>query len=213
MAEACGRIAEGCDVENTSLGIIMGGGQAIGELCGPHRPDEIGECRGSPLALDLAGDGLALAGRDGGVSFPLMGGAAVQTGWLRGTGDDGWLAIDRDGDGAIAAGGELFGEVTDGWAPHGFAALARHDRDGDGWITAADDVWPALLVWLDDGDGVSAPAELLGLDAAGVAALPVHARALGTRDGFGNELGLVAEARGVGGTPVTVIDVWLAFGP
>lgn len=212
MADACDRIEPGCDVDNVSLGIITGGGLAVGELCGPHRPDEIDECRGSPLVVDLAGDGLALVGRDAGVRFPLMGGEPTAVGWLRGDGDDALVAIDRDGDGAIRSGSELFGEVTGGWAPHGFAALGRLDADGDGWVDARDPDYARIVLWQDDGDGQSAPAELLGLPEAGIAALPVHAQVLGARDSWGNELGLVAAARGASGRSLPMFDVWFTFG-
>lgn len=212
MAEACDRIEPGCDVDNVSLGIITGGGLAVGELCGPHRPDEIDECRGSPLVVDLAGDGLSLVGREAGVRFSLLGGAPTAVGWLRGDGDDALVAIDHDGDGAIRSGRELFGEATGGWAPHGFAALARLDADGDGWVDGRDPAYERIVLWRDDGDGESAPAELLGLSEAGILALPVDARVQSTRDPWGNELGLVSAARAASGRSVPVIDVWFVFG-
>lgn len=68
-----------------------------------------------------------------------------------------WLALDRDGDGGIADGRELFGSGTrmgDGArAQHGFAALAELDDDGNGRITPDDSRFAELLVWADnDGD-------------------------------------------------------------
>ncbi|MCB9700492.1 MAG: calcium-binding protein [Myxococcales bacterium] len=67
-----------------------------------------------------------------------------------------WLALDRDGDGVIEDGRELFGSGTrlasGERAAHGFAALAELDSDGDGQITAADPAFAELVLWTD-GDG------------------------------------------------------------
>ncbi len=76
-----------------------------------------------------------------------------------------FLAIDRDGDGRIADGSELFGSMTvlssGERAPNGFAALRELDTDGDGHITPADAGFSRLLVWSDrDGDRRSTPTEL-----------------------------------------------------
>jgi len=69
-----------------------------------------------------------------------------------------WLALDRDGDGAITSGLELFGDAV---AEHGFAALAELDANGDGMIDARDPMFAALLLWTDrNGDRASAPGEL-----------------------------------------------------
>lgn len=77
-----------------------------------------------------------------------------------------WLALDRDGNGRIDDGGELFGSMTvlssGRRAPHGFAALRELDADGDGKITPADTGFSRLLVWSDrDGDRRSSADELV----------------------------------------------------
>lgn len=76
-----------------------------------------------------------------------------------------WLALDRDGDGFIRSGSELFGSATKmssgGYAPHGFAALAELDSDRDGKITARDERFGELVLWSDvDDDRVGSLAEL-----------------------------------------------------
>ena len=85
-------------------------------------------------------------------SFDLTGQAqSMATDWP--TAATPWLAFDRDGDGVISHGGELFGSATtlaDGSvAPNGFVALAELDSDGDGLITPADARFAALVVWAD----------------------------------------------------------------
>jgi len=76
-----------------------------------------------------------------------------------------WIALDRDGDGAITSGAELFGDATvlpDGsTATNGFAALAALDANGDGVIDRHDPRFAQLVLWADrDGDRKSSPAEL-----------------------------------------------------
>ena len=61
----------------------------------------------------------------------------------------GFLAWDRNGDGEINDGRELFGPTTG----QGFAELAQHDEDGNGFIDEGDRIYQQLRIWevLDDG--------------------------------------------------------------
>jgi hypothetical protein len=82
-----------------------------------------------------------------------------------------WLALDRNRDGAIDSGAELFGSNTllaDGAkARDGFAALAELDANRDGQIDARDPAFQALILWGDrDDDRRSAPGELRAADAS-----------------------------------------------
>ncbi len=61
----------------------------------------------------------------------------------------GFLALDRNGDGEINDGGELFGALTG----DGFTELARHDDDGNGWIDENDSIYNRLRIWSRDPDG------------------------------------------------------------
>lgn len=76
-----------------------------------------------------------------------------------------WLALDRDGDGAITSRAELFGDATvlpgGRIATNGFEALAPLDDNGDGVVDARDPMFGRLLLWADrDGDRRSSPSEL-----------------------------------------------------
>jgi hypothetical protein len=206
MAEACAE-AESLSLpqDEVEAGIIGGGGAAIGELCGEDNA-EIDKCVGSPLVLDLAGDGLQLQGLAAGATFALRSDEPLHVGWLSGS-DDALLAIDLDGDGAIDSGRELFGEGTGGWAPDGFAALARHDADKDGVISKADPIFARLLAWRDDGDGRSTPDELWSLSTLGIDSISLRAQPIDEVDAFGNRLGLRGAAQGTAGS-IPVIDVW-----
>lgn len=79
------------------------------------------------------------------------------------TGDNGFLALDKNGDGMIGDGTELFGTKTG----NGFKELSAHDSDGDGWIDEDDDIFDKLKVWVRDPAGD----RLLSLKDAGVGAI------------------------------------------
>lgn len=61
----------------------------------------------------------------------------------------GYLALDKNGDGVINDGNELFG-TTSG---NGFADLAKYDEDGNGWIDENDAIWDKLKIWCKDENG------------------------------------------------------------
>ena len=61
----------------------------------------------------------------------------------------GYLALDKNGDGVINDGSELFGTGNG----DGFADLARYDEDGNGWIDENDSIWSKLKIWCKDENG------------------------------------------------------------
>lgn len=65
-----------------------------------------------------------------------------------GTGS-GYLALDKNGDGVINDGSELFGTASG----NGFADLAKYDEDGNGWIDENDAIWNKLKIWMKDEKG------------------------------------------------------------
>ncbi len=79
-------------------------------------------------------------------------------------GGNGFLALDKNGDGIINDGSELFGTKTG----DGFADLSKYDEDGNGWIDENDAVFEKLLVWAKDENGND---ELYTLKEAGVGAM------------------------------------------
>ena len=76
----------------------------------------------------------------------------------------GFLALDKNGNGKIDDGSELFGAATG----NGFAELAKYDTDGNGWIDEADEIFDKLLIWTKDASGKDV---LCGLGKAGVGAI------------------------------------------
>ncbi len=126
-----------------------------------------------PLVVDMDGDGLELTPIEGGVNFDLYGrGTQQAAAWVQA--DDGFLALDRNGNGVIDDGNELFGNVRNGYED-GFAHLATLDDNKDGVMDTNDAVFPNLVVWQDiNQDGVSTAFELtsvteLGVDSIGLA--------------------------------------------
>lgn len=65
------------------------------------------------------------------------------------SGKSGYLALDRNGDGVINDGSELFGTASG----NGFADLAKYDDDGNGWIDEGDAIWSKLKIWCKDENG------------------------------------------------------------
>lgn len=76
----------------------------------------------------------------------------------------GFLALDRNGDGVINDGSELFGTKSG----NGFADLAKYDEDGNGWIDENDSIFEKLKIWTFDEDGNQ---KLMDLKEAGVGAM------------------------------------------
>lgn len=60
-----------------------------------------------------------------------------------------FLALDRNGDGVIGDGSELFGTKSG----DGFRDLEQYDEDGNGWIDEGDPIWEKLLIWTKDDEG------------------------------------------------------------
>jgi hypothetical protein len=83
-------------------------------------------------------------------------------------GGHGYLVLDANANGRVDSGRELFGPTTG----QGFAELARHDADGNGWVDEADPDYARLAVWQPGADGGGA---LQPLAARGVAAIAVDA--------------------------------------
>lgn len=127
------------------------------------------------IILDLDGDGLETIGLAGNIYFDHDGdGVLTKTGWVGK--DDALLVWDRNGNGSIDTGAELFGDFTplpnDTLAPNGFAALAALDSNGDGILDASDPAFHELKLWRDTSqDGQTGAGELITLADAGIVSL------------------------------------------
>jgi hypothetical protein len=165
----------------------------------------------TPLALDLNGDGVQTVGTQAGVLFDLdVDGKLDNVGWVNA--QDGLLALDRNGDGKINNGSELFGQYMvkkDGTlAKDGFDALRDWDSNHDGVIDAQDAVYDALRVWVDaNGDGITDAGELRTLASLGITSMGLDAVHHSVTQN-GNILGDTASYTSADGTTKDLVDVW-----
>jgi hypothetical protein len=141
----------------------------------------------TPLVVAFESERVELGGAAG--EFMFRAGDPVMTDWP--TAQTPWIAIDRDGDGAITTGAELFGDATPVGqgltARNGFDALAALDDNHDGTIDRGDAAFASLLLWADrDGDRQSTPDELTALATVVVAIPLAHHRNEARCDARGN---------------------------
>ena len=145
-----------------------------------------------PIILDLDGNGLKTVGLDANIYFDHDGdGILTRTGWV--DSGDALLVLDRNGNGNIDTGAELFGDFTPlpngALAPNGFAALAAFDDNGDGIIDANDAIFSQLRLWRDSNqDGVTNEGELITLEEAGIVGLNLGNTVKNQAMGNGNTL-------------------------
>ncbi len=145
----------------------------------------------TPVVVDVLGDGFRLTDAAGGVLFDFDGdGAKERLSWTAAGADDSWLVLDRDGNGTVDDGRELFGNLTPqpfSSERNGFRALAVFDSNADGRLDAGDAVFPALRLWRDGNhDGVSQPGELYTLPALDVTRIHLSYKESKREDEFGN---------------------------
>jgi len=151
----------------------------------------------SPIVIDVNGDGFSMCDFEGGVTFDLNNdGVKEQLSWTAIHSDDAWLALDRNGNGKIDSGAELFGNYTPqeqlGPGKNGYLALAEFDKpknggNGDGLISEADAVFQLLRLWNDfNHNGESEPSELVPLEAARISQIALDYKAKRRTDEYGN---------------------------
>ena len=150
----------------------------------------------SPIVIDTIGEGMRLTSASNGVIFDIRGdGHPIQLAWTAADSKNTLLALDRNSDGKIGDGTELFGNYTDqppSPNQNGFLALAEFDKpenggNNDGFITAQDSVYSRLLLWIDaNHNGVSEPYELHSLPELGIVSISLDYKPSGRRDVYGN---------------------------
>ena len=169
----------------------------------------------SPLVLDLDGDGIETLSLEEGTYFDHdTNGLAEKTGWV--AADDGLLVRDRNQDGVINDGAELFGSNTvlqDGsLAANAYEALAALDDNSDGVIDSLDSTFSELRVWQDsNGDGVSQQNELLKLGEVEIRSLNTGYQTTSVSDGKGNVIKQTSQATKEDDSTIQSADVWFGI--
>jgi hypothetical protein len=181
---------------------------SLGPICAePYEPPPHPEVpkENCPVLLDLHQDGVHLSGPYPGVHFDIdADGVQDEIAWTEAGGDDAFLCWDRNRNGSIDNGRELFGYATPlttgSPAEVGYRALAELDQpayggNGDGKVDADDPAFRELCAWGDvNRDGISQPAEIHTLGEVGVVALRYNYRTIHLRDTFGNLFRYVSSA-------------------
>ena len=135
---------------------------------------------------------------------------------------DQFLSLDKNGNGEIDNDQELFGDATilkDGSvAEHGFEALAQYDLpenggNGDGQITANDEIFESLLLWSDSNlDGISQGEELEPAPTSALQSISLRYRETQQTDEFGSWFRFASQAQITLGSrilPTKAADVFL----
>lgn len=169
-----------------------------------------GESRGdppTPILIDAYGEGFHLTDASHGVKFDVKAtGNPIGISWTDPKHHNGWLALDRNGNGKIDSGAELFGDVTPqpkaARPPNGYLALGYFDTaaaggNGNGVIDPGDAVFSQLRVWIDaNQDGISQPEELHTLSELDINQLAYKFDVEWNVDHFGNIYRLKAPVQG-----------------
>jgi hypothetical protein len=165
-----------------------------------------GKCNGdgTPILIDLDSNesNYHLTTPNDGVWFDIFAtGQPDKVSWPTPESNVAFLVLDRNHNGVIDDGSELFGNrtplSTGGFAANGFEALKDLDGGdaGNGRIDARDPIYAELRVWLDrNHNGVSEPDELIPLNTAGITAIFTDYRESRRVDRNGNRYRYVGEA-------------------
>lgn len=174
--------------------------------------DRIASGYKTPIVIDINGDGVKTTSIDAGIKFDFEGnGDKTKTGWVNE--NDGFLVFDRNNDGIINNGSELFGEETilssGKKAKNGFEALLDLDSNKDGILDANDLWWSSLKIWQDKNqDAYTDKGELISMEEIGIESINLNYKEVDYVDPEGNYHGLASSVNWKDGRSTDIVDVW-----
>ncbi len=190
----------------------------------PHDPveEEENDPPHTPILIDVDRNHYQLAGVSDAVYFDIDGDGQEETlSWTEANSEDAFLALDRNGNGVIDSGRELFGNVTEqppSQSPNGFEALAVLDRaeyggDADGEISHEDAAFYLLLLWTDrNHDGYSQSNEIEPLSTSAIEAIELSYVENGQADQHGNQFRWKSKVHFQQGQRFAAVDVIFVAG-
>ena len=208
---------------------LNGGGVGAPAVSGAHPASSAGaQQKGtkkdfqSPLVLDLDFDGklnlVDVWNEKTPIHYDINGdGVKTRSGWVSPT--EGLLFIDRNGDGIVTDGRELFSEFS--WAyslsdpvekrfSDGFSALNQYDKNADTVIDKNDPVFNYLKVWIDRNmNGISEKNEMVSLSSLNIESFDLFFEKSGDPlHESGNEVRLIGSYKTGDGKKHLLADVW-----
>lgn len=186
------------------------------------------QCGQSPIVIDVLGNNFNLTNASTGIQFDINGdGTMEQISWSSTNSDDAWLVLDRNNNGLIDNGTELFGNATPQPVPpigkqkNGFLALAVFDKNMNGGnndenITNQDNVFNRLRLWQDiNHNGISESGELKTLQQLGLAKIELDYKESRRTDEHGNRFKYRAKIKDAQGAQIGrwAWDVFLVTEP